>query len=131
MANNVMKHNTLFLARATNTVPLSLQISNLMTGMNGRVYGHLAGLDVCVGDKVLWHLIGFGSERDVHTFRVNGHSFLFDEHRYGKCVMSDRIPDNKEYGLLVQSSSTVTSTGTATLVLIFPHFIILVNNTGT
>lgn len=58
-----------------------------MHGMNGRVYGHLTGLDVCVGDKILWHLIGFGTEIDIHTLHVSGHSFLVDQHRYGKCVI--------------------------------------------
>lgn len=43
------------------------------------MFGNLPGLDVCEGDKVSWHLLGLGSETDVHravfqgnTMQMNG-----------------------------------------------------------
>lgn len=43
------------------------------------MFGNLPGLDVCEGDKVSWHLLGLGSEADVHgavfqgnTIQING-----------------------------------------------------------
>ena len=41
--------------------------SNLMHSVNGRIYANLKGLDVCVGDRISWHLSGLGNEVDIHT----------------------------------------------------------------
>uniref|UniRef100_A0A8C5TFG4 ferroxidase n=1 Tax=Malurus cyaneus samueli TaxID=2593467 RepID=A0A8C5TFG4_9PASS len=53
--------------------------SNRMHAINGFMFGNLPGLDVCEGDKVSWHLLGLGSEADVHgavfqgnTIQMNG-----------------------------------------------------------
>uniref|UniRef100_A0A8C3P1A9 ferroxidase n=1 Tax=Cyanoderma ruficeps TaxID=181631 RepID=A0A8C3P1A9_9PASS len=53
--------------------------SNRMHAINGLMFGNLPGLDVCEGDKVSWHLLGLGSEADVHgavfqgnTMQMNG-----------------------------------------------------------
>nr|XP_030128351.3 hephaestin isoform X1 [Taeniopygia guttata]XP_030128352.3 hephaestin isoform X1 [Taeniopygia guttata] len=53
--------------------------SNRMHAINGLMFGNLPGLDVCEGDKVSWHLLGLGSETDVHravfqgnTMQMNG-----------------------------------------------------------
>lgn len=47
--------------------------------INGLMFGNLPGLDVCEGDRVSWHLLGLGSEADVHgavfqgnTMQING-----------------------------------------------------------
>lgn len=47
--------------------------------INGLMFGNLPGLDVCEGDRVSWHLLGLGSEADVHgavfqgnTVQING-----------------------------------------------------------
>ncbi|XP_071837911.1 hephaestin-like protein isoform X2 [Apostichopus japonicus] len=40
--------------------------SNNMRGINGYLYSNLPGLDVCVGDRVSWHLASFGKESDMH-----------------------------------------------------------------
>ncbi|KAK7486236.1 hypothetical protein BaRGS_00022559, partial [Batillaria attramentaria] len=56
------------------------QESNLMHGINGRVFGHLDGLEACVGSTVLWHLVGFGTEVDTHSLSISGHSFLASQH---------------------------------------------------
>ncbi|XP_028855794.1 ceruloplasmin [Denticeps clupeoides] len=49
--------------------------SNKMHAINGLVYGNLKGLDMEVGDKVYWYLMGMGNEVDVHTAHFHGHSF--------------------------------------------------------
>ncbi|XP_065702341.1 hephaestin [Patagioenas fasciata] len=53
--------------------------SNRMHAVNGLMFGNLPGLDVCEGDNVAWHLLGLGSEADVHgavfqgnTLQING-----------------------------------------------------------
>ncbi|XP_025095314.1 hephaestin-like protein [Pomacea canaliculata] len=62
--------------------------SNKMHGINGRLYANLEGLTACVGDTILWHLVGFGSEVDIHTLRISGHSFLSDKHRIDSVSMN-------------------------------------------
>ncbi|NXV78051.1 HEPH protein, partial [Atlantisia rogersi] len=53
--------------------------SNKMHAINGLMFGNLPGLNVCEGDNVSWHLLGLGSEADVHgavfqgnTLQMNG-----------------------------------------------------------
>ncbi|XP_033919596.1 hephaestin isoform X3 [Melopsittacus undulatus] len=53
--------------------------SNRMHAINGVMFGNLPGLNVCEGDNVTWHLLGLGSEADVHgavfqgnTLQMNG-----------------------------------------------------------
>ena len=46
-----------------------------MHGINGYLYANLPDLDVCLGDKVSWHLIGFGNEVDMHTAYFYGNTF--------------------------------------------------------
>ncbi|KAI5614718.1 ceruloplasmin precursor [Silurus asotus] len=51
--------------------------SNKMHGINGLVYGNLHGLNVNIGDKVYWYLMGMGNEIDLHTAHFHGHSFEY------------------------------------------------------
>ncbi|KAG7280767.1 hypothetical protein CRUP_037697 [Coryphaenoides rupestris] len=48
--------------------------SNKMHGINGRLYANLEGLNLLVGDKVYWYLMGMGSEVDIHSVHWHGHS---------------------------------------------------------
>lgn len=41
--------------------------SNKMHAINGRVFGNLEGLNMCLGDKISWHLYGIGTDTDVHA----------------------------------------------------------------
>ena len=41
--------------------------SNKMYSINGRVFGNLEGLEMCLGDKISWHLYGIGTDTDVHA----------------------------------------------------------------
>uniref|UniRef100_A0A4W5RRC4 Ceruloplasmin n=1 Tax=Hucho hucho TaxID=62062 RepID=A0A4W5RRC4_9TELE len=49
--------------------------SNKMHSINGQLYGNLLGLNMEVGDKVYWYLMGMGNEIDIHTAHFHGHSF--------------------------------------------------------
>uniref|UniRef100_A0A8C4Q0D7 ferroxidase n=1 Tax=Eptatretus burgeri TaxID=7764 RepID=A0A8C4Q0D7_EPTBU len=40
--------------------------------MNGYMFGTLSGLEMCKGDRVSWHLLGLGSEADIHSFFIFG-----------------------------------------------------------
>ena len=42
--------------------------SNKMHAINGYVYGNTPGLNVCIGDRVSWHLFSFGN--DIHTGKM-------------------------------------------------------------
>ncbi|CAN0345801.1 unnamed protein product [Lampetra planeri] len=46
--------------------------SNQMHAINGLVFGHLPGLEMCVGERVAWHLLAIGGEKDLHTARFHG-----------------------------------------------------------
>ncbi len=48
----------------------------LMHAMNGYVFGHLQGLTVNEGEKIRWHLIGMGTEVDLHTAHWHGQTVL-------------------------------------------------------
>uniref|UniRef100_A0A665VBY8 Hephaestin n=1 Tax=Echeneis naucrates TaxID=173247 RepID=A0A665VBY8_ECHNA len=48
--------------------------SNKMHAINGYVYGNLNGLNMEVGDKVYWYLMGMGNEVDIHTAHWHGHT---------------------------------------------------------
>ncbi|XP_031428174.1 ferroxidase HEPHL1 [Clupea harengus] len=53
------------------------QESNKMHGVNGFMYGNLPGLDMCQGDRVTWHLMGLGTEGDMHGVHFQGNTFQF------------------------------------------------------
>jgi hypothetical protein len=41
--------------------------SNNIHMINGYIFGNVPGLEMCVGDRVDWHLFGMGSETDLHS----------------------------------------------------------------
>ncbi|XP_074525120.1 ceruloplasmin [Halichoeres trimaculatus] len=47
--------------------------SNKMHSINGLMYGNLNGLNMEVGDKVYWYLMGMGNDVDIHTVHWHGH----------------------------------------------------------
>ncbi|XP_061103932.1 ferroxidase HEPHL1-like [Conger conger] len=49
--------------------------SNRMHGVNGLMYGNLQGLDLCLGDRVSWHVFGLGTEGDIHGIYFQGNTF--------------------------------------------------------
>lgn len=38
------------------------------------MYANLVGLNMEVGDKVYWYLMGMGNDVDIHTVHWHGHS---------------------------------------------------------
>ncbi|KAH9487802.1 hypothetical protein Btru_068388 [Bulinus truncatus] len=46
--------------------------SNIMKSINGRSFGTLPGLRACTGDRVVFYVIGFGNEADVHSIHFHG-----------------------------------------------------------
>ncbi|XP_069723793.1 hephaestin isoform X2 [Phaenicophaeus curvirostris] len=76
--------------------------SNRMHAINGLMFGNLPGMNVCEGDNVSWHLLGLGSEVDVHgavfqgnTLQMNGmrkDSATLFAHTFATAFMQ---PDNK------------------------------------
>ncbi|XP_015237597.1 PREDICTED: hephaestin-like protein 1 [Cyprinodon variegatus] len=51
--------------------------SNLMHGINGRVYGNLHGLVMQQNEKVNWYLLGMGNEVDMHTVHFHAETFIY------------------------------------------------------
>lgn len=49
--------------------------SNKMHAVNGQMYGNLPGLDMCVGDNVVWYTFGLGTEADIHGVYFEGNTF--------------------------------------------------------
>ncbi|XP_060105083.1 hephaestin [Heteronotia binoei] len=54
------------------------QESNRMHAINGFMFSNLPSLDVCTGEKVSWHLLGLGTETDVHGVAFQGNTVLMD-----------------------------------------------------
>jgi FtsP/CotA-like multicopper oxidase with cupredoxin domain len=48
--------------------------SNLMHSINGFVYGNLPGLEMELGERVRWYLLGMGTEVDLHTPHWHGNT---------------------------------------------------------
>ena len=49
---------------------------NLKHAINGFIFGNLRGLEVEQDDRVRWHLIGLGTEVDMHTAHWHGQTVL-------------------------------------------------------
>ena len=54
---------------------------HLMHAINGRIFGNLGGLTMNEGDRVRWHLIGMGTEVDLHTPHWHGETVLHHGYR--------------------------------------------------
>uniref|UniRef100_A0A8B9ZIP3 ferroxidase n=1 Tax=Anas platyrhynchos TaxID=8839 RepID=A0A8B9ZIP3_ANAPL len=52
------------------------QESNKMHSINGYMYGNQPGLEMCKGNVVSWHLMGLGSEVDVHGIYFSENTFV-------------------------------------------------------
>uniref|UniRef100_A0A8C3UA82 Plastocyanin-like domain-containing protein n=1 Tax=Catharus ustulatus TaxID=91951 RepID=A0A8C3UA82_CATUS len=50
--------------------------SNKMHSINGYMYGNQPGLEMCKGSVVSWHLMGLGSEVDVHGIYFSENTFV-------------------------------------------------------
>ncbi len=75
--------------------------SNLMHSINGYVFGNLPGLDMKLGEKVRWYMLGMGTEVDLHTPHTHGQTFLYNGTRTDVVELLpasmktvDMVPDN-------------------------------------
>uniref|UniRef100_A0A8C8XLP7 ferroxidase n=1 Tax=Panthera leo TaxID=9689 RepID=A0A8C8XLP7_PANLE len=50
------------------------QDSNRMHAINGFLFSNVPRLDMCKGDTVAWHLLGLGTETDVHGVMFQGNT---------------------------------------------------------
>ncbi|XP_048361787.1 ceruloplasmin isoform X2 [Sphaerodactylus townsendi] len=66
--------------------------SNKMHAINGRLFGNLHGLNMHIGDKVSWYLLGMGNEVDMHTAHFHGHSFEYKQSRTYRGDVFDLFP---------------------------------------
>nr|XP_020835450.1 ceruloplasmin-like [Phascolarctos cinereus] len=62
--------------RQVNKDDPGFQESNRMSSINGYMFGNLPGLDMCLGDKISWHVLSVGSEEDMHGIYFSGSTFV-------------------------------------------------------
>ena len=56
--------------------------------MNGFLYGNMPGLDICVGDRVVWYVFSVGTSNEIHTIYFHGQPLTFlDTHRSATYVL--------------------------------------------
>ncbi|MCH7908048.1 MAG: multicopper oxidase domain-containing protein [Candidatus Hydrogenedentes bacterium] len=72
---------------------------DLMHSINGRHFGNLPGLEMNLGERVRWHLLGMGTEVDIHTPHWHGATVLHEGRRKdvvdllaGTMTSADMVP---------------------------------------
>uniref|UniRef100_A0A8C5STZ0 ferroxidase n=1 Tax=Laticauda laticaudata TaxID=8630 RepID=A0A8C5STZ0_LATLA len=78
------------------------QFIEIVLTINGFLFGNLPLLDTCKGDTISWHLLGFGSETDVHGVAFQGNTILMNGMRRDTtslfphtCATALMQPDNQ------------------------------------
>ncbi|XP_008290705.1 hephaestin-like protein 1 isoform X2 [Stegastes partitus] len=66
--------------------------SNMMHGINGKLYGNLHGLVMMQGQKVDWYLLGMGNEVDMHTVHFHAETFTYKTDRIHRADVFDLFP---------------------------------------
>ncbi|XP_042355305.1 ferroxidase HEPHL1 [Plectropomus leopardus] len=66
--------------------------SNMMHGINGKLYGNLHGLVMFRGQKVDWYLLGMGNEVDMHTVHFHAETFTYKTDRVHRADVFDLFP---------------------------------------
>uniref|UniRef100_A0A3Q0S217 ferroxidase n=1 Tax=Amphilophus citrinellus TaxID=61819 RepID=A0A3Q0S217_AMPCI len=66
--------------------------SNMMHGINGKLYGNLHGLEMTQGQKVDWYLLGMGNEVDMHTVHFHAETFTYKMDRVHRADVFDLFP---------------------------------------
>ncbi|VDI36537.1 Hypothetical predicted protein [Mytilus galloprovincialis] len=51
---------------------------NTLRAINGRVFGNIGGFDMCVRDRVSWHVLGFGERFDYQNPVFEGNNVQYD-----------------------------------------------------
>ncbi|KAG2463685.1 HEPH protein, partial [Polypterus senegalus] len=96
----------------TDTEDSSFRESNLMHAINGFMYANLPGLELCLKNNVYWHLMGMGSEVDIHGVVFQGNSVEINgRHKDSVALMPHTFatafmqPDNVgTFGIVCQTS---------------------------
>jgi len=50
----------------------------IFSAINGFAFGTLPGLEMCIGEKVTWHMYGLGERFDHHHFTFESNNFRHD-----------------------------------------------------
>ncbi|CAL1573460.1 unnamed protein product [Knipowitschia caucasica] len=66
--------------------------SNMMHGINGKVFGNLQGLVMTEGQRVNWYLLGMGNEVDMHTVHFHAQTFTYRMDRVHRADVFDLFP---------------------------------------
>lgn len=66
--------------------------SNMMHGINGKVFGNLQGLVMTEGQRVNWYLLGMGNEVDMHTVHFHAQTFTYKTDRVHRADVFDLFP---------------------------------------
>ncbi|XP_072302201.1 ferroxidase HEPHL1 [Eucyclogobius newberryi] len=66
--------------------------SNMMHGINGKLYGNLQGLVMTEGQRVNWYLLGMGNEVDMHTVHFHAQTFTYKTDRVHRADVFDLFP---------------------------------------
>ncbi|KAL7842550.1 hypothetical protein SRHO_G00242390 [Serrasalmus rhombeus] len=66
--------------------------SNMMHGINGKLYANLHGLNMKKGDRTEWYLIGLGNEIDMHTVHFHAQSFVYKLDHAHRADVYDLFP---------------------------------------
>ncbi|XP_043114841.1 hephaestin-like protein 1a [Puntigrus tetrazona] len=74
LENNIDK----FGGKDSDSADEEFQESNKMHAVNGYMYGNLPGLSLCNGESVTWHILGLGTEVDIHGVYFEGNTFRRD-----------------------------------------------------
>ncbi|XP_019376637.1 PREDICTED: hephaestin [Gavialis gangeticus] len=76
--------------------------SNRMHAINGFMFSNMPKLEVCKGDTVAWHLMGLGTQADIHGAVFQGNTFQMNGMRRGTANLFPHTfatafmqPDNK------------------------------------
>ncbi|XP_049623124.1 hephaestin isoform X2 [Suncus etruscus] len=65
----------------------AFQDSNRMHAINGFLFSNLPRLDMCKGDVVAWHLLGLGTDTDVHGVMFQGNTVQFQGMRKNSAML--------------------------------------------
>lgn len=57
---------------------------SVYAAINGYMYANVNGLNMEVGDKVYWYLMGMGNEVDIHSAHWHGHSVEYKVYKTKK-----------------------------------------------
>lgn len=61
--------------------PTTLSNTLKFLAMNGLTFNNLEGLNTCLGDRVIWHVLSVGTESDVHVLHFEGLTVTYQDTR--------------------------------------------------